>query len=254
VLADEVELTRVISNLVENARRYGKTPSTGVADVTIQAQANNDAVLIKVRDHGAGVEPALLSQLTKPFFRGDAARTSAAGAGPGPVDRGEEHRAHGRHLRADQHAGGGLAAHIRCRAPCRPKPPKPGEMPAAGSRPEARSGLGLQRCSKTPARASIARPSPTGPSFSAVLAFTLTCSSATPSAGDALAHGGMCGASFGACAITVLSTLPISQPAARTRRAASASSTDRIGAAKLLVGVGKCRPMSPSPARPAAHR
>jgi two-component system osmolarity sensor histidine kinase EnvZ len=105
VMGDEVELTRVISNLVENARRYGKTPATGVADVTIQAQANNDAVLIKVRDHGAGVEPALLSQLTKPFFRGDAARTSAAGAGPGPVDRGEEHRAHGRHLRPDQHAG-----------------------------------------------------------------------------------------------------------------------------------------------------
>ncbi|MGI4777051.1 MAG: ATP-binding protein [Janthinobacterium lividum] len=83
VMADEVEITRVISNLVENARRYGQTPSTGVADVTIQAQAHDDAVLIKVRDHGAGVPPATLSQLTKPFFRGDAARTSAAGAGLG---------------------------------------------------------------------------------------------------------------------------------------------------------------------------
>ena len=46
--------TRVISNLLENARRYGKTPDTGVADVDIQAQAHNDSVLIKVRDHGAG--------------------------------------------------------------------------------------------------------------------------------------------------------------------------------------------------------
>ena len=34
----------------------------------------------------------------------------------------------------------------------------------------------------------------------------------------------MCGASFGACAITVASTLPICQPAPLTRRAASESS------------------------------
>jgi len=83
VMADEVELIRVISNLLENGRRYGKTPGTDVARITIQAQAHNDAVLIKVRDHGAGVAPAMLSQLTKPFFRGDTARTSAAGAGLG---------------------------------------------------------------------------------------------------------------------------------------------------------------------------
>ncbi|MET0544582.1 MAG: histidine kinase dimerization/phospho-acceptor domain-containing protein, partial [Variovorax sp.] len=53
VMADDVELTRVISNLVENARRYGKSPASGVAEINIQAQAHNDAVLIKVRDHGA---------------------------------------------------------------------------------------------------------------------------------------------------------------------------------------------------------
>jgi two-component system osmolarity sensor histidine kinase EnvZ len=37
VLADEVELARVISNLLENARRYGKTPETGIAVVDIAA-------------------------------------------------------------------------------------------------------------------------------------------------------------------------------------------------------------------------
>lgn len=83
VLADEVELGRVISNLLENARRYGKTVDTGVADVTITAAAREPWVLIKVRDHGLGVAPDALSKLTKPFFRGDAARTSATGAGLG---------------------------------------------------------------------------------------------------------------------------------------------------------------------------
>ncbi len=83
VLADEVELARILSNLLENARRYGKTPGTGVTKVTISAKAREEWVLIKVRDHGAGVPPEQLSNLTKPFFRGDAARTAAAGAGLG---------------------------------------------------------------------------------------------------------------------------------------------------------------------------
>ena len=85
VLADEVELARVISNLLENARRYGKTPDTASTRVEIAAKAREDWVLIKLRDHGTGVPPEQLANLTKPFFRGDSARTAAAGAGLGPV-------------------------------------------------------------------------------------------------------------------------------------------------------------------------
>ncbi len=113
VMADEVEITRVISNLVENARRYGQTPTTGVADVTIQAQAHDDAVLIKVRDHGAGVPPAALSQLTKPFFRGDAARTSAAGAGLGLSIVAKNIERMGGTFALTSTPGRGFAAHIR---------------------------------------------------------------------------------------------------------------------------------------------
>ena len=83
VMADEVELARVMSNLLENARRYGKSVQTGVAIVDIAARARDHWVLIKVRDHGLGVSPAALVNLTKPFFRGDAARTAATGAGLG---------------------------------------------------------------------------------------------------------------------------------------------------------------------------
>ena len=83
VLADEVELLRVISNLLENARRYGKTPATGIAQVEIAAKARNQWILLKIRDYGAGVSPNILKKLTNPFFRGDAARTAATGAGLG---------------------------------------------------------------------------------------------------------------------------------------------------------------------------
>lgn len=83
VLADTVELGRVISNLVENARRYGKDPESGITTVDITTRARDQLVQIRVRDHGLGVAPEHLPNLTKPFYRGDEARTAATGAGLG---------------------------------------------------------------------------------------------------------------------------------------------------------------------------
>ncbi len=86
VLADETELGRVIANLLENARRYGKSVDTGVATVDISAKvlaADNKWVALEIRDHGLGVPPDIISKLTQPFFRGDEARTAATGSGLG---------------------------------------------------------------------------------------------------------------------------------------------------------------------------
>jgi two-component system osmolarity sensor histidine kinase EnvZ len=83
VLADPVELARVINNLLENAGRYGKSVDTGVAVLDIAAKARDKWILIRVRDHGIGVSEAQLDNLTKPFYRGEAARTAANGAGLG---------------------------------------------------------------------------------------------------------------------------------------------------------------------------
>jgi two-component system osmolarity sensor histidine kinase EnvZ len=83
VLADPVELARVINNLLENASRYGKSVDTGVAVLDIAAKARDKWILIRVRDHGIGVSDAQLANLTKPFYRGEAARTAANGAGLG---------------------------------------------------------------------------------------------------------------------------------------------------------------------------
>jgi two-component system osmolarity sensor histidine kinase EnvZ len=96
VLADETELGRVFANLFENARRYGRSTTTGVAEVGVSYARTGPWVIVAVRDHGPGVPPAKLSQLTTPFFRGDAARTAATGAGLGPGDRREIDAAHGR--------------------------------------------------------------------------------------------------------------------------------------------------------------
>jgi two-component system osmolarity sensor histidine kinase EnvZ len=108
VMADEVELARVLSNLLENARRYGKSPQTGVAV--------EDWVLIKVRDHGIGVSPEALDKLTKPFFRGDAARTAATGAGLGLSIVDKTVQRMGGSFALANSSSGGLAAHIKLQA------------------------------------------------------------------------------------------------------------------------------------------
>jgi two-component system osmolarity sensor histidine kinase EnvZ len=117
VLADEVELARVISNLLENARRYGKTPETGIAVVDIAAKVRNQWVLLKVRDHGIGVAPEALPNLVKPFFRGDAARTAATGAGLGLAIVDKTVQRMGGIFALANTSSGGLAAHIKLQKP-----------------------------------------------------------------------------------------------------------------------------------------
>ena len=112
VMADEVELARVISNLIENARRYGKSPNSNTTDLTITAKAEGVWVHLQIFDRGSGVPEAILSRLTQPFFRADEARTSAAGSGLGLaiVKKVVEHM--GGKLTLGNHEQGGLVADV----------------------------------------------------------------------------------------------------------------------------------------------
>ena len=83
IQAEQVELVRVLSNLLENARRYGQSPSDGITRVEIVARVHEGWVLLRVRDQGPGVSEDALKNLTQPFFRGDSARTNATGSGLG---------------------------------------------------------------------------------------------------------------------------------------------------------------------------
>jgi two-component system osmolarity sensor histidine kinase EnvZ len=112
VMADEVELGRVLANLLENARKYGKTEDTGIANVEIAAKARDDRVLMKIRDHGLGVSPTMLGKLTQPFYRGDAARTAATGAGLGLAIVERTITRMGGLFTLANTSSGGLAAHI----------------------------------------------------------------------------------------------------------------------------------------------
>jgi two-component system osmolarity sensor histidine kinase EnvZ len=115
VLADPVELGRILSNLLENARKYGKTPGCEISNIDFGAIARGRWVLIKIRDHGPGVDPEQLASLTKPFYRGESARTAANGAGLGLAIVEKTVQRMGGAFTLSNSPSGGLAAHIKLR-------------------------------------------------------------------------------------------------------------------------------------------
>jgi len=115
VLGDPTELGRVFGNLFENARRYGRTTENGIAHVHVSQIQAGPWIIVTVRDHGPGVPQDKLTQLTTPFFRGDAARTAATGAGLGLAIVKKSIQRMGGSLEMTNAAEGGLVAHIRLR-------------------------------------------------------------------------------------------------------------------------------------------
>jgi two-component system osmolarity sensor histidine kinase EnvZ len=113
VMADDVELGRVFQNLFENARRYGRSTDTGIARVIVTYAKTGPWVIISVRDHGQGADPKKLDQLTTPFFRGDAARTAATGAGLGLAIVEKAMQRMGGAFEVANATDGGLLAHVR---------------------------------------------------------------------------------------------------------------------------------------------
>ena len=118
VMADETELGRVFGNLFENARRYGRSTDTGIAMVTVSYVRSGPWIIVSVRDQGPGVAPEKLSSLTTPFYRGDAARTAATGAGLGLAIVEKAMQRMSGQFEIDNAPDGGLVAHLRLkRAP-----------------------------------------------------------------------------------------------------------------------------------------
>lgn len=72
--ADPVALQRVLSNLLENAARYG-----GGAAIDVELHCNNEVISIDICDRGPGIPADQLEAVFRPFHRLEAARGSKTG-------------------------------------------------------------------------------------------------------------------------------------------------------------------------------
>jgi len=96
-------MKRLISNLIENAFRYGKAP------VIVSSSKTKKDLKISVRDNGKGIADLDKARLFQPFARGDKARGGkGSGLGLAIVQRIAE--MHGGEISLNNHPDGGLEA------------------------------------------------------------------------------------------------------------------------------------------------
>lgn len=112
ILGNATDLKRVINNLIENARRYGKTPNTGVTSIDIKCAIEAGNAVIEIADHGIGVPDGDIEYLLRPFTRMDTARGQANGAGLGLAIVDRVVLGHGGKLRLSNRRGSGLVVQI----------------------------------------------------------------------------------------------------------------------------------------------
>ncbi|WP_214412137.1 sensor histidine kinase [Sphaerisporangium fuscum] len=67
----------IVANLVGNALRHGEPP------VSVRLSADPDRITVEVRDHGPGLDEAVLPQVFDRFYKANAARARSQGSGLG---------------------------------------------------------------------------------------------------------------------------------------------------------------------------
>jgi len=99
-------LTRAITNLIDNAWKYG-----GGATL-LRGEILGEEIRIEVVDHGPGIPPAEADRLKRPFTRLEGARTDASGTGLGLAIVDRVARLHGGQLDLLPAPEGGLLARL----------------------------------------------------------------------------------------------------------------------------------------------
>jgi two-component system osmolarity sensor histidine kinase EnvZ len=101
-----IAIKRAVTNLVENAVKYGALPS-----MTLMAGATQ--ITVTVRDHGVGIPADALERVFEPFYRLDKSRHKATGGvGLGLTAARAVIRGHGGDITLRNHPDGGLEATV----------------------------------------------------------------------------------------------------------------------------------------------
>ena len=115
VEADQMRLTQLLVNLVDNGLKY--TPAGGT--VTVAVGQTPAGALLRVADTGVGIAPEHLPHLFERFYRVDKARARAeGGAGLGLAISQWLARAHGGEITVESRPGRGTTFIVRVPRPC----------------------------------------------------------------------------------------------------------------------------------------
>jgi signal transduction histidine kinase len=106
---DPDRMNQVLGNLISNAIKY--TPQGGT--VSVQAEADDQIVIIAVCDDGLGIDPAEQERIFEPFYRSQAHRRFPQGLGLGLTIARDLVEAHGGALELDSTPGEGSCFRIK---------------------------------------------------------------------------------------------------------------------------------------------
>ena len=107
VMINRQALTRALTNLLENARKYAAPP------IGITTRTGDKEIIIEILDHGPGIPEAEVERIKRPFTRLENARTDTKGTGLGLAIVERVVRHHGGKFELLAREGGGLIARLR---------------------------------------------------------------------------------------------------------------------------------------------
>ncbi len=111
VRGDHALLKSAFENVIRNALHH--TPAGTSVEVELTRDSAAERILVSVRDHGAGVDPALIPELFKPFVRAQYARDrDSGGYGIGLAIADAAVKRHRGEIGARNHGDGGLLVEI----------------------------------------------------------------------------------------------------------------------------------------------
>jgi two-component system phosphate regulon sensor histidine kinase PhoR len=79
VVADQDAAVQVLSNLIENAIKYGRHPAERRSRVIVSAHSQQNFVEFRVQDFGPGIASEHLERIFERFYRVDKARSRESG-------------------------------------------------------------------------------------------------------------------------------------------------------------------------------